>query len=80
LFYEYQDEYSAKILIEKQLISVSLKRLKLAVPASELYPQGYDLEQLFVEYHERKFNRDIDRGSKKAQKQLRRQAEQRQKH
>ena len=37
----------------------------------ELYPAGYDLESLFHSFAERKFNRDIDRGSKKAQKKLR---------
>lgn len=47
------------------------KRIKLERPASELYPENYDLDQLFVDYETRKFNRDIDRGSKKALKQLR---------
>ncbi len=36
----------------------------------ELYPAGYDLESLFHSFAERKFNRDIDRGSKKAQKEI----------
>lgn len=80
LFYAYQDEQTAKILLDKQLIPVLRKRLKLAMAANELYPQDYDVDQLFVDYQERKLNRDIDRGSKKAQKKLRKQAEQRQKH
>jgi hypothetical protein len=43
-----------------------------------LYPAGYDLDQLFVEFAQRKFTRDIERGSKKAQKQLRKAAQERQ--
>lgn len=34
--------------------------------AADLYPEGYDLSTLFVSYTERKFNHDIERGSKKA--------------
>lgn len=32
----------------------------------ELYPEGYDLNTLFVDYKERKMQHDIERGSKKA--------------
>ena len=39
--------------------------------AEELYPEGYDLNQLFVSFKRRKCERDIERGSKKALKKLR---------
>uniref|UniRef100_UPI00403FAA27 endonuclease MutS2 n=1 Tax=Candidatus Enterococcus willemsii TaxID=1857215 RepID=UPI00403FAA27 len=77
LFYEYQDAHQAQILVEKQFHTVQAKRLQLDLPATELYPLNYDVEQLFVDYHEQKFKRDIDRGSKKAQKKLRKMAEER---
>lgn len=77
LFYSYQDHDHAQISINKQFYTVLLKRLTLEISREHLYPENYDLEQLFVDFHERKFNRDIDRGSKKAQKQLRKQAENR---
>ncbi len=57
-----------------------LKRLTLEISREHLYPENYDLEQLFIDFHERKFNKDIDRGSKKVQKQLRKQAEDSNKH
>ncbi|GEQ37457.1 hypothetical protein TH5N_05830 [Tetragenococcus halophilus] len=54
--------------------------MTLEISREHLYPENYDLEQLFIDFHERKFNKDIDRGSKKVQKQLRKQAEDRNKH
>lgn len=65
------------IFIAGELIKVQLKRINLLATASELYPPGYELESLFTDYHERKFKRDIDRGSKKAHKILRKEMERR---
>ncbi|MFV0557083.1 MAG: endonuclease MutS2 [Enterococcus sp.] len=78
LFYELVDSELAQVYVDNQLQEVALRRVKLVMPASELYPMGYDLESLFSDFQERKFTRDIDRGSKKAQKQLRKLAENRQ--
>lgn len=80
IFYEYDNESQAKVFIEKQSFTCTVKRLTLEMSALELYPQDYDLEQLFVDHQERKFTRDIYRGSKKAQKKLRKAAEARQNH
>lgn len=80
IFYEYVNEAQAKVFVEKQAFTCTVKRLTLEMSALELYPQDYDLEQLFVDHQERKFTRDIDRGSKKAQKKLRKAAEARQNH
>lgn len=59
------------VLYNKEFIEVNYKRIKLEFKAEELYPEGYDLNQLFISYKERKFERDIERGSKKALKNLR---------
>ncbi|OGX79010.1 mannonate oxidoreductase [Exiguobacterium sp. SH31] len=43
-----------------------LRRVRLEAQAVDLYPAGYDLETLFVDYRERKEAHDFERGSKKA--------------
>lgn len=58
------------ILYNKEFIEVNYKRIKLELKASELYPEGYDLNQLFISYKERKLEKDIKRGSKKALKRI----------
>jgi DNA mismatch repair protein MutS2 len=78
LFYDYLDNGQAQVLLDETLVTVPARRLKLLMARENLYPKGYDLESLFHSFAERKFQRDIDRGSKKAQKELRKQAEKRQ--
>ena len=69
----------AQILLDESLVIVPTRRVKLLMSREELYPAGYDLESLFHSFAERKFNRDIDRGSKKAQKEIKKkQAQERQ--
>lgn len=46
----------------------------MEIKAEELYPEGYDLNQLFMSFKERKLERDIERGSKKALKKIRKEA------
>lgn len=58
------------VLYNKEFIEVNYKRIKLEFTAKELYPEGYDLNQLFISFKERKLERDIERGSKKALKNL----------
>ncbi|WP_409069361.1 endonuclease MutS2 [Clostridium sp. FAM 1755] len=62
------------ILYNKQFIEVNYKRIKLELKASDLYPEGYDLNQLFISYKERKLEKDIKRGSKKALKRIKKEA------
>ena len=59
------------ILYNEEFIEVNYKRLKLEIKGEELYPEGYDLNQLFVSFKERKLSKDIARGSKKALKEIR---------
>lgn len=61
------------VLFNNEFIEVNYKRLKLEFTAEELYPKGYDLNQLFTSFKERKLARDIERGSKKGLKKFRKQ-------
>lgn len=72
IIYKGRDEFNnVVVLYNKEFIEINYKRVKLELKAEELYPEGYDLNQLFVSYKERKLERDIERGSKKALKKLR---------
>lgn len=59
------------VFYKKEFIKVNYRRVKLELTASELYPEGYDLNQIFISYKERKLDHDIIRGSKKALKKVR---------
>lgn len=58
------------VLYEDNFIEVNIKRVKLENRAEELYPEGYDMKQLFISFKERKLEHDIERGSKKALKRI----------
>ena len=58
------------VFYKKEFIKVNYRRVKLELTASELYPEGYDLNQIFISYKERKLDHDIIRGSKKALKKV----------
>lgn len=62
------------VLYKNEFIEVNYKRIKLEIKASELYPKDYNLNQLFISYKERKLERDIERGSKKALKKIRKES------
>ncbi|MDM5247596.1 endonuclease MutS2 [Lysinibacillus sp. G4S2] len=66
VFKEMDNFYNVVVFYESEFMDVNIKRLTLELPATELYPEGYDLETLFVDYKERKLQHDIERGSKKA--------------
>jgi dsDNA-specific endonuclease/ATPase MutS2 len=54
------------VLYQNELIEVNVKRVALEIKAAELYPEGYDLDSLFISYKDRKEQHDLQRGSKKA--------------
>lgn len=58
------------VLYNNEFIEVNEKQLKLEFKASELYPADYDLDSLFIDFADRKLEKDIMRGSKKALKKL----------
>ena len=67
IIYREKDNFSNVVVFSKdRFIEVNSKRIALEVEAKELYPEGYDLDTLFVDYKERKMQHDIERGSKKA--------------
>jgi DNA mismatch repair protein MutS2 len=67
IVYESIDRFNnVKVLFNNDFIDVNVKRLKLELKAEDLYPEDYDLNTLFVSYKERKLERDLERGSKKA--------------
>ncbi|WP_294358463.1 endonuclease MutS2 [uncultured Clostridium sp.] len=59
------------VLYKKEFLQVNCKRVKLEIKREELYPEDYDMEQLFLDFKTRKMNKDIKRGSKKALKKIR---------
>lgn len=74
LVYEEMNPYNnVSVFYQGQILEVNVKRLALELPASELYPEGYDLETLFVDYQDRKLQHDIERGSKKALRKIHKQ-------
>ncbi|MBO0461590.1 endonuclease MutS2 [Enterococcus sp. DIV1298c] len=78
LVFEDTGEDTIVIFIDKQKETVLRQRVVLKMSAEELYPVGYEIDHLFTEFKDRKWQRDIDRGSKKAQKKLLKEARQRQ--
>lgn len=59
-----------EVLYKDEFIEVNIKRVEPYLKARDLYPEGYDLNSLFVSFKERKLERDIERGSKKALKKI----------
>ncbi|WP_107948951.1 endonuclease MutS2 [Lysinibacillus parviboronicapiens] len=67
IVYQEMDPYNnIAVFYQGNFMEVNVKRLALEVQANELYPEGYDLDTLFVDYQDRKLQHDIERGSKKA--------------
>ncbi|MEH7403424.1 MULTISPECIES: endonuclease MutS2 [Bacillaceae] len=66
VYKEIDNFYNLIVFYNGEFLEVNEKRVTLEVKAAELYPEGYDLDALFVDYETRKLQHDIDRGSKKA--------------
>ena len=59
------------VFVDQKFVEVPVKRVELRRKARDLYPVGYNLDLLFVKnWQEYKFNKDLDRGSKKAWKKV----------
>lgn len=80
LVYQDDGQEEVQIFVEGQRVDVLRRRIRLLARREELYPQDYDLEQLFTDFHERKQERDLFRGSKKAHKRLDKEAKARRKN
>ncbi|MGZ9869055.1 endonuclease MutS2 [Priestia endophytica] len=66
IYKEMNNFYNVVVFYNEEFIEVNVKRISLEISAKELYPDGYDLETLFIDYTTRKTQHDIERGSKKA--------------
>ncbi|TKI86234.1 endonuclease MutS2 [Bacillus mycoides] len=66
VYKEKDNFYNVVVYYNGEFVEVNVRRITLEVAAKELYPEGYDLNTLFVDYKERKMQHDIERGSKKA--------------
>lgn len=71
IIYKPIDQFNnVKVLYKEDFIEVNVKRIELYLTAKELYPKNYDLDNLFVSFKDRKLEKDIKRGSKKALKKI----------
>ncbi len=71
IVYEKKDSLNnVFVFYQNEVIKVNIKRITLEGKATDLYPDDYDLKSLFVSFSERKFQRDIERGSKNALKKV----------
>ncbi|GLC89390.1 endonuclease MutS2 [Lysinibacillus piscis] len=70
VYREMDSYYNVTVFQEGNFIEAHVKRLALELPATELYPEGYDMNSLFTDYKERKLQHDIERGSKKVLRKL----------
>ena len=72
IVYKEMDRFNnITVLYKKEFLEVNYKRVKLEIKREDLYPEDYDMDQLFVDFKIRKMNKDIERGSKKALKKIR---------
>jgi dsDNA-specific endonuclease/ATPase MutS2 len=79
LIYKPIDEFNnVTVLYDNKFIEVNVRQIKLEFKAAELYPEDYDLNSLFTSFEERKLEKDIARGSKKALKRLQKMIKERQ--
>ncbi|MBD8027178.1 endonuclease MutS2 [Ureibacillus sp. Re31] len=67
IVFEPKDKFNnIKLFYKGEILEVNIKRIQLDIKASQLYPEGYDINTLFTNYQERKLQHDLERGSKKA--------------
>jgi len=79
LIYKQKNEFNnVTVLYDNKFIEINVRQIKLEFKAAELYPEDYDLDSLFTGYAERKLEKDIIRGSKKALKKLQKMRKERQ--
>lgn len=70
VYKEMDNFHNVIVYYNGELIEVHHKRISLEVKVTELYPIGYDLDSLFIDYKTRKMEHDIERGSKKALREI----------
>ncbi len=67
IVYEPRDKYNnIKVFYKGEVLEVNIKRIQLDIKATQLYPEGYDINTIFTSFQDRKLQHDLERGSKKA--------------
>jgi DNA mismatch repair protein MutS2 len=51
-----------RVLVKGKKIEMGVKRVKLQIPAAELYPENYDLDIVFLSKEERRLKKQIAKG------------------
>jgi hypothetical protein len=71
IIYRPVDKFNnVEVLYKDEFLVFNVKKIELSLKAGELYPSGYDINSLFTSYEDRKLEKDIQRGSKKALKKI----------
>ena len=71
LVYDGVDEINnITLYVNKELVKINYRKVILRNKAEDLYPEGYSIDDLFLDYTEIKLEKDIKRGSKKAIKKI----------
>ncbi|MTI71774.1 MAG: endonuclease MutS2 [Firmicutes bacterium] len=69
IIYEVEDEYGdLTVLLKDEFIKINKKRVKLFIKKEQLYPEGYDLDNVFVSWDKRKIKKEIEKGTMDLQK------------
>lgn len=67
IVFEPKDKFNnIKLFYKGEVLEVNIKRIQLDIKATQLYPEGYDINTLFTSFQDRKLQHDLERGSKKA--------------
>ncbi|WPK13267.1 endonuclease MutS2 [Lysinibacillus louembei] len=67
IVFEPKDKFNnIKLFYKDEILEVNIRRIELDIKATQLYPEGYDVNTLFTSYQDRKLEHDLKRGSKKA--------------
>lgn len=67
IVFEPKDKFNnIKLFYKDEILEVNIRRIELDIKATQLYPEGYDVNTLFTSYQDRKLDHDLKRGSKKA--------------
>lgn len=64
------DQDEVEVFFDGEFKTLHVRLLKLEVLAEDLYPAGYDMDQVFRSWKERKLEHDLERGSKKVIKKI----------
>lgn len=70
IYQEMNDQGEVVVLVNEVYHTVLAKRVTLEIEAKDLYPEGYDIASLFISYEARKEAYDLQRGSKKVWRRL----------